>query len=123
MCNAHTEAQKRIAEAATSKADALFLKLFAITEIVKLAAFAVEAQRRLQEVKNATHFQPEMQAVIADSGPASNSWLEMENPAAGVLSYAARELEALNSEFTETVYDLAIGLTGSAVLNKNGGVP
>ena len=41
---------ERIADAATDKADDLSLQLNRLTDLVKLAAFAVEARRVLSEI-------------------------------------------------------------------------
>ena len=70
---------------ATTTADVLSLKLYHLTEIVKLAAFATENQREAAE-----------------------------GDTSGVLYYVAEQLQAVNSEFTETVHDLARA-------RKNGG--
>lgn len=116
-----TEAQQHIAKAATGKADALSLKLFNITEIVKLAAFAAEARRILEEIENVVQFRPEMKEVISDGITESANWLEMEDASSHVLSYVARELEKINTEFTETVYALVRAKTGSTDVDQIGG--
>lgn len=71
---------------ATTTADVLSLKLYHLTEIVKLAAFAAEYQRAATE-----------------------------GDTAGVMYYVAAQLEEVNSELIETVYDLARAKKGGAL--------
>lgn len=104
-----TEAQQRIASAATRKADDLCLKLFNLTEIVKLAAFAAESRRVLNDIKNAAVYRPEMQKVIDDSSQCPHTWVEMNDSTGNVLDYVSRQLEDVSNGFLNTVYDLANG--------------
>jgi hypothetical protein len=96
-----TKAQERIAKAATAKADELSLKLYHLTKIVRLAAFATESRRTLQGIENALFFRPEMQEVLADAVPCFNNWAEMEDATSDVLCYAADQLEEISGGFTE----------------------
>lgn len=100
--------------AAQRSADDLSLKLFQITEIVKLAAFAAESRRVLEGIRNVAHYRPEMQKVIEDSSKCPNTWTEMDDSTGNVLDYIARELEDINTAFVEAVYDLAEKKNGGA---------
>ncbi|MDB5745095.1 MAG: hypothetical protein JWR68_3410 [Polaromonas sp.] len=111
-------AQAFLVDAATSRADDLSLKLYNLTEIVKLAAFASEARRTLKGIDSVMKHHPEMRADVTSSVDTSNNWLVMEDTTSTVLSYMARELEAVNSDFTQTMYDLANAASATA---KNGG--
>ncbi|ABM37952.1 hypothetical protein [Polaromonas naphthalenivorans] len=97
---------ERIADAATDKADDLSLRLYNLTEIVKLAAFAADARRTLAGIREATQYRPEMQKFI-DSVPASSNWLVHECNAGEVLSYVACQLEEVNTGFTDGTYSLS----------------
>jgi hypothetical protein len=100
-------AQALLADAATSKADDLSLKLYGLTEIVKLAAFASEARRTLQGISGVMKHHPEMQAAVATSVGTSSNWEALEDVTGNVLAHLARELDAVNVEFTQAAYALA----------------
>lgn len=107
------------ASAARRKADDLSLKLFNLTEIVKLASFAVEARRVLQGIKDAAACNPDMEKFIGNSSECPHTWTEMDDSTGNVLNHLARELGAVNISFTQAVYDLIDIKTGNA--DKNGG--
>lgn len=86
MSTSTTQAQKSVTTLETTTADVLSLKLYHLTEIVKLAAFAAEYQRA-----------------------------EAEGDTSGVLYYVAEQLQEVNSEFTESVHGLARALKGGAL--------
>ncbi len=121
MNTANTQAQQRIAEAAIAQADEISLKLCNLTEIVKLAAFAAEARRTLEEIKNVMHYRPEMQKVIKDGVLNASNWSELEDNTGDVLGYVARQLEKVNDDFTQNLYGLAHAKTGSIESEKIGG--
>ncbi|MDO8774295.1 MAG: hypothetical protein Q7K57_37395 [Burkholderiaceae bacterium] len=114
MSPQQTEAQERMASAATRKADDLSLKLFNLTEIVKLASFAAEARRVLEGIKAGTAYNPDMQKVIDNCSACPHTWMEMDDSTGNVLDFIGRELGAINIGFTEAVYDLANGKAGNA---------
>ena len=95
------------------------LKLFNLTEIVKLASFAAEARRVLKGIRDSATYNPDMEKFIDDSSECPHTWTEMDDSTGNVLDHLARELGAINISFTEAVYDLANGKTGNA--DKNGG--
>jgi|GEM_PF-6787433 len=109
-----TEAQKRISTAAKDKGEVLFSKLYNLTEIVKLAAFASESKRVLEGIRNASEYRPEMQKAIRDNVTAWNNWSEMDDATSSVLAYAVIEMEAVNDQYLETVYDVANVLKNGA---------
>lgn len=78
MSTSTTQAQKSVTTLETTTADVLSLKLYNLTEIVKLAAFAAEYGRA-----------------------------GTEGDTAGVLHYVADELQGVRRDFTETIYGLA----------------
>jgi len=98
----------------TVKTNALSVKLFHLTEIVKLAAFAAEARRTLSRIHEVADCHPHFKQIIADHVSAMGDWQEREDNLGGVLDNVVRQLEEVNSEFTETVHDLARA-------TKNGG--
>ena len=98
---------ERIADAATDKADDLSLQLNRLTDLVKLAAFAVEARRVLSEIHEAKSRQPELEKAIMKAVPASNSWLAMDDNAGEILGHVAIQLEKVNTGFTESMYSLS----------------
>lgn len=99
--------------AAARNADDLALKLHNLTELVKLAAFAVEARRTLTGISDELRYQPEMQAAITDGVRHSTSWADLEDNTGDVLNYVSSELVDLNSEFTGAVYSLAYAAHGA----------
>jgi hypothetical protein len=119
MSTHQTEAQERMTSAATRKADDLSLKLFNLTEIVKLASFAAEARRVLESIKAGTAYNPDMQQVIDSCSACPHTWMEMDDSTGNVLDYIGRELGTINIGFTEAVYDLANGKAGNT--DKIGG--
>ena len=98
---------ERIADAATDKADDLSLQLNRLTDLVKLAAFAVEARRVLSDLHEAKSRQPELEKAIMKAVPASNSWLAMDDNVGEILGHVAIQLEKVNDGFTEGMYSLA----------------
>ena len=98
---------KRMTDAATDKADDLSLQLNRLTDLVKLAAFAVEARRVLGEIHEAKSRQPELDKANMKAVPASNSWLTMDDNAGEILSYVAVQLEKVNDGFTDNMYSLS----------------
>lgn len=121
MSTPSTEAQGRIADAAISKVNDLSLKLYQLTEIVKLAAFSAEARRTLEGIENAKAFHPGMEKAIAGAVQSANNWLEMEDATGNVLVYIARELAEINDEFTQNPYDLAEAKANNSEAEKIGG--
>ena len=121
MSTLQREAQKRIAKAAISKVNDLSLTLYQLTEIVKLAAFSAEARRTLKGIDNAKSYRPEMEKVIEDAVTASNNWLQMEDATGNVLAYVARQLDEVNGDFTQNVYDLANDKESHTEAEKIGG--
>ena len=91
----------------TTTADVLSLKLYNLTEIVKLAAFAAEARRTLSGIQDVMHYRPEMREAITNNVNSSANWSEMSDNTGDVLHYVANELQDVNSEFTGAVYALA----------------
>ena len=121
MRTLHSEAQERIADAAISKVNDLSLKLNYLTEIVKLAAFSTEARRTLKGIDNAKAYRPEVEKVIAGAVQSSSNWLEMEDVTGNVLVYVARQLEEVNGDLMQNVYDLANAKEGRTEAEKIGG--
>lgn len=105
--SAVTQAQQCTADAATSKANALSMQMYNLIGIVKLAAFAAEARRTLDGIRDVTDYRVDVNQAIADSVSAMGDWRERDDNAGEVLDYVARQLEEVRSEFTETVHDLA----------------
>lgn len=121
MSGPQIDANKGHNDAATREADALSLKLYHLTEIVKLAAFSAEARRTLKGIDDATAWHPEMKGFIEDAVSASNNWLELEDAASNVLVYVAGQLEEIKLDFTQSLCDLASVKTGGTKAKKNGG--
>ena len=96
-----------IPDAATSKADALSMQMYHLIGVVKLAAFAAEARRTLDGIRDLTDCHVEVKQAIDGSVSAMSDWRERDDNAGEVLDYVARQLDEVRSEFTETVHDLA----------------
>ena len=121
MSGLQPNAHKGRADEATHKADVLSLKLYHLTEIVKLAAFSAEARRTLKGIDDATFWRSEMKGFIEDAVSASNNWLELDDATSNVLAYVAGQLEEVNVDFTQNLYDLAAVKAGGTKAKKNGG--
>jgi hypothetical protein len=117
----NTQAQQRRAAAATAQSDEISQTLDNLTEIVRLAAFAAEARRTLVGIDNTLHYRPEMKQIIRDSVLNAAQWSEMEDNTGEVLFYVARQLEKVNGDFTENLYDLAHPSRGLTEAEKIGG--
>ena len=123
MRAAQCNAQSGHADEATRKADDLSLKLYYLTEIVKLAAFSTEARRTLRGIENVKCWRPETEKFIEDAVASSNNWTEMEDATSNVLTYVARQLDEVNTDFTQNVYGLAAIKAGGTKAKKHGGAP
>ena len=95
------------ADAARSKADTLSLQMYNLIGIVKLAAFAAEARRTLDAIRDLAHCRADVKQAIEDHVSAPSDWRERDDNAGEVLDYVARQLEEVNSEFTDAVHGLA----------------
>lgn len=96
-----------LADAATTHADALSMKLYNLTEIVKLAAFAAEARRTLTGIESVMHYRPEMREAITTSVPASSNWNDLPDNTGDVLHYVAGQMDDMQDDLLKGVYDLA----------------
>lgn len=95
----------------TPKTNALSMKLFQLTEIVKLAAFAAEARRTLSRIQEVSDCHPDFKQTMADHVSAMGDWAEREDVAGSVLSYVAEQLEEVNSGFFEVTHGLGQAAT------------
>ena len=121
MITLQSQAQERIVSAATGNVHDLSLKLYHLTEIVKLAAFAAEARRTLKEIQWVMDYRPDMQEAISNDVRCCNNWAEMPDASADVLANVARQLEAVNDEFNDHLNDLDGGETSPSEGVKTGG--
>jgi hypothetical protein len=109
-------------KAATERAEVISLKLYGLTEIVKLAAFAVEARRTLGGIQHVMPDHPKAQAAINDNVPYSTNWAEMDNNTGEVLWYVSMQLEEVNGDATKNVYALArVASPSEATTAQEGG--
>lgn len=109
MAGHQTKEQERIALVAIGKADELSLNLFNLTEIVKLAAFAAESRRVLNDITNSAAHLPEIAKFIENSSECAYTWEDMSDSTGNVLGYISMQLDIVNKGFLDTVYDLAQG--------------
>ena len=91
---------------ATSKADDLGLKLYGLTQVAKLAAFAVEARKALSSLEDAFEHRPKVRDDLRAHAHLT-AWQEMPDASSEALQYIAQELEQANEEFTSLSYRLA----------------
>lgn len=94
-------------EATLRKADALSLEMYHAGKTLELAAFAAEARRVLVEIDSALFCRPEIKETLGESVAGFTEWKELEDASGEVLRQLARQIERLNGEFTEAVYDMA----------------
>ena len=120
MSGPQIDENKRHNDAATRKAEDLSLRLFHLTEIVKLAAFSAEARRMLKGIDDATAWRPEMKGFIEDAVSASNTWMEMEDATSNVLTYVAVQLQEVSVDSTQNLYELAAIKAGDAKVKRHG---
>ena len=107
MSNITRSRHERLADAATDKAHDLSLRLDHLTGLLKLAAFAIEARRVLSGIHEAKKDQPVLAQAVTKAVPTSNTWLSMDDSVGEVLNYVARQLEEVNTGFTDSVYRLS----------------
>ena len=84
---------------ASDQSDALSLELFHLAEIVRLAAFAVEAQRTLRGVFDELTYHPKANEYVASRVDACNNWTTFDRSAAENLRYAADRMDGLREKF------------------------
>lgn len=94
---------------ATSKADDLGMKLYGLTQVVKLAAFAAEARKALVSLDAAFEHRPKVRDDLHNHAHLAN-WSEMPDASSDALQFIAQELEQANEEFTNLSYRLATRL-------------
>ena len=102
------EARQRAAQEANDNDDVLSLRLFHLSKIAHLAAFAAESRRVLEGIEDATRFRPEIREAISAGVSDSEYWTDLEDTSGEVLSNLAHELEKINIDLTDTVYGLAL---------------
>lgn len=90
----------------TDRADALSMRLYHLKNVVHLASFAAESRRTLEGIESATHCRPEMQSVISEHVEAMNTWACRKDVAGDVLEWVAMEMDTLNDEMTEFMYEI-----------------
>ena len=83
---------------AADQSDALSLELCHLTELVRLAAFAVEAQRTLEGVFEALTYYPKANEYVASRVDAVNNWKTFDHGAAENLRYAADRMDGLREK-------------------------
>jgi hypothetical protein len=91
-------------ESITEAADDLSLRMYHLSELVKLAAFAVEARRVLEGIHDVLPYYSDAERSVSDQVARAAQWIEMEDVASTMLTYAAREMDKLNTELTEMAY-------------------
>jgi len=90
----------------TDRADALSMRLYHLKNVVHLASFAAEARRTLEGIESATHYRPEMQSAISEHVEAANTWSCSKDVAGEVLDWVAKQMDSLNEEMTEYMYEI-----------------
>lgn len=93
-------------DAAISKADDLGMKLYGLTQVVKLAAFAAEARKALSSLEDAFEHRPKVRDDLRAHAYLTD-WQEMPDTSSEALQYIVQELEQANEEFTDQSYRLA----------------
>jgi hypothetical protein len=86
------------------RVDDLSLQLYHVTQTLKVAAFACEARRVLDDIYSAAERRPAFKEVIDVNVRHMGQWCEMEDAASEVIDHAARLLESINTEWTGVVY-------------------
>lgn len=99
-------------EAATDAADKLGLKLYGLTQVVKLAAFAAECRKALVGIEEALEHRPKVKEDLRNHVHMT-AWMEMPDPTGEALAAAAIEMESANHELSDLVYKLSYRLKES----------
>lgn len=92
---------------ATSKADDLGMRLYGLTQVVKLAAFAAEARRTLTGIEDALEWRDKVRDDLRNHIHQMTAWTETRDTASDVLEYVAGEMAQTMEEFTDLSYRLA----------------
>jgi hypothetical protein len=89
------------------RVDGLSLQLYHVAQTLKVAAFACEARRVLDDIYHAAEYRPDFKAVLSTNVKHMGQWEEMEDATSEVIGHAARLLESINTEWTEAAYKAA----------------
>lgn len=99
-------------EAATDAADQLGMKLYGLTQVVKLAAFAAECRKALVSIEDALEHRPKVKEDLRNHAHMTN-WMETPDPTGEALAAAAIEMERASGDFADLVYKLSYRLKAS----------
>lgn len=99
-------------EAATDTADELAMKLYGLTQVVKLAAFAAECRKALTSIEDALEYRPKVKEDLRNHAHMV-AWMETPDPTGDALTYVADEMERASSGFSGLAYKLSYRLKAS----------
>ena len=91
---------------ATSKADALSMRVYGLASMLKVAAFAAEARKALVSLEAAFEHRPKVRDDLHDHAHLAN-WSEMPDASSDALQYIAQEFEQVMEQNVEMIYGLA----------------
>lgn len=94
---------------ATSKADALSMRVYGLASMLKVAAFAAEARKALVSLEAAFEHRPKVRDDLHNHAHLAN-WSEMPDASSDALQFIAQELVQANEEFANLSYRLATRL-------------
>lgn len=74
------------------------MELYRLTQVAKLAAFACEARRILQEIEDLCAFDGELEHRLSDSIEARRNWIEHDDSTSEVLWELSDKLQSLSAK-------------------------
>jgi hypothetical protein len=98
--NTTTSAHKTFREVA----DAHSLRMFHMTQGLKMMAAHMEMKRTLEEIGDVLTYRPEMEKVLSACVKHHDNWREFEDVSGEVLRHMAQQLDELNTAVVEHAY-------------------
>ena len=100
------QSTKGMLKAAHDAASADGAVLHRLSNVVRLAAFACEAQRTLEGIESVLTHQPKAKKAVSKQVRASASWSEIDDVTGEVLLDVAEQLAALNESISGRPFEL-----------------
>jgi len=91
----------------TDVADQASSKIHNLVNIVRLAAFACEARRVLEDIQRAAEITPDVEAYLGRQVEYIGEWAEHPDIAAQVLRDVAGQIDDTSNQLTNYLYSLA----------------
>lgn len=114
---------------ATSKADALSMKVYGLAQVLKVCAFAAEARRTLTDIEDRLTWHDKTRESLRNNVHDMTNWQELRDTSCDALEFIAGEMSKAMEESVNLTYGLASRLrerererdTGTGMERKTAG--